>query len=236
MQHPNQIVKLFTPEDLSWSFDGGKPHYNISHADGYSWQEKVNPYPCYAHDVERVEVELARLQTIAPLPFPLLIAILSHEFTGGTNGFYREQPKFKESGGGYDYHIGQICLCGKVIPIMPAMTRYLVSHEYGHGVEDQLQRMYVKSERLTSEKDGALRAYYTEHVRPECVANYGPGKWHSNVGELFANDFRILVSSREAEFWPHPGFSHPTETPAAIEFWKQAQEDLLDAEKNIDLV
>jgi hypothetical protein len=229
IHHANQIVKLFTPSELSYSFDGQDPYYTVSHANGYAWQEKVKATPCYAHDVELVEVELARLQTIAPIPYPLIIAVFSHEFVGGTNGFARDGHCYDYESGKTRHHIGQICLCGKVIPIMPAMTRYLVSHEYGHVVEDHL-------ERLRGLKDGQFRQQYIAEIRPDAQQRYGPGHWHANVGELIANDFRHVVSERELEFWPHPGFARPHDVPAVVDFWKQAQTDLLNAEINVDKV
>lgn len=227
--HSNQIAKLYAPADLSYAFDGQGPFYTIQHANGHSWQEKVKATPCYTHDIDTVEVELARLQCLAPIPYPILIAILSHEFVGGTNGFARDGYYYNYETSKTEWHIGQICLCGKVIPIMPAMTRYLVSHEYGHLVEDQLERM-------RGLKDGELRKQYIETMRPDATYRYGPGHWHSNVGELIANDFRCLVAERELEFWPHPGFARPEDVPAVVAFWSHAQKDLFNADINIDKV
>lgn len=227
--HENQIVTLFETKDLSWSFDGQDPSFYVAHANNYGRHEKVYPTPAYHHDIDLVRAEFSRLRELAPLPFPLLVAVFSHEFHGRTNGFYNEHAHYNYETSKADYHIGTICLSGKVIPLHPAMTRYLVSHEYGHGVEDQLQR-------IRGMKDFALRRYYVEHVRPDALDSYGPGKWHSNVGELMANDFRILVAGREPEFWPHPGFSRPEHTPSVVTFWQDAQKDLLNAEKNIDVV
>ncbi len=53
-------------------------------------------------------------------------------------------------------------------------------------------------------------------------ALYGGGRWHAAIGELFANDFRILVARAELEFWPHPGFPRPETLPVVVEFWEQA--------------
>ncbi len=34
--------------------------------------------------------------------------------------------------------------------------------------------------------------------------HYGAGTHHTDVGEIFANDFRTVVLGRELEFWRHP--------------------------------
>jgi hypothetical protein len=213
-------------EAPSWNFDANGPVYQISHAGTWVKERAVDPAPCYGHDPELVRAELAHLQAVAPLPYPLAIVLLRHEVTSRTNGDYttdhgyRDPEYLKAEAASKDHvpapRVGIIVLSGKRIPIHPAMTRYLVAHEYGHSVEDRL------AELSGFKNDQQLLTEYVKDVRPEATGSYGCGKWHQNRGELFANDFRILIAKREVEFWPHPGFPHPLQHPRAIRFWEQA--------------
>jgi hypothetical protein len=222
--HNRQEVKLLT--DPSWGFDDDGPGYYLSFDGTYARKEKVDPAPCYAHDVEAVRAELAHLQCVAPVPVPLGIFVLSHEMRGRTNAWCSEDRVYPNGGGHADsYPVGIIAMSGKRIPVHPAMTRYLVAHEYGHFVEQFLAR-------ARGLKDGLrLRQYYREHCRPEGSEAYGCGKWHQATGEIFANDFRILIAKREAEFWPHPGVPRPEENLAVIGFWAKVREEFWTAEQ-----
>ena len=112
---------------------------------------------------------------------------------------------------------GVIVISGKRIPIMPAMTRYLVSHEYGHLVETAL----VKAKRLDINEYAKMRGCDSRNTE-----FYGGRTWHKAFGEIFANDFRIIVCDREPEFWPHP-VCHPSSDKALIEWWiAQAEKPL----------
>jgi hypothetical protein len=214
--HENQVVIHLT--DPGWSFDRELPAYFVKHAGTWGRSELVDPHPAYAHDVDLVRTELAHLRAVAPLPFPLAIFVLGHETAGRTNGHYSEEHVYDEDRRN-STTVGLIVLSGKRIPIHPAMTRYLVAHEYGHAVEDHLARR-------RGMKDEQLKQLYRERVRPDASPDYGCGKWHANVGELFANDFRILIADREREFWPHAGFTRPEYIAAAWDFWRDAIAEL----------
>lgn len=216
--HDDQVVITLT--DPEWGFDDRPPAYFVSHAGCYKREVRVDPAPAYAHDPELVRRELEHLRTVAPLPIPLAIVLLGHEVTSRTNGqFLAECAWSRKADNEPAPAVGIIILGAKRIPIHPAMTRYLVAHEYGHAVEDELKRR-------RGLKDGAIKAEYVEKVRPTASTSYGCGRWHANVGELFANDFRILVAEREVEFWPHAGFDRPEQNLAAVGYWAQVAREL----------
>jgi hypothetical protein len=217
---PHENQQVIFRADPGWAFDDSGPRYALSFEGSYTRLEKVDPAPCYAHDVDAVRAELAHLQRVAPIPVPLAIFVLSHEMLGRTNAWFSEDRVYRGNNTSDSFQIGLIAMSGKRIPIHPAMTRYLVAHEYGHFVEHFLARH-------RGLKDGELRRQYREQVRPQGSEAYGCGKWHDATGEIFANDFRILVAKRETEFWPHPNVPRPEENLAAIGWWTKVREELL---------
>jgi hypothetical protein len=224
-----QHVQLLTQPDFG--FDSKGPYYSLQDTNKlvYARNEYVDPAPGYAHDRVLVEAEFEKCRRLAPLPHPLDLILISHEFEGRTNGWYTENLHYltddkgeylKLPNGNLDtMPVGIICLCAKRIPIHPAMTRYLVPHEYGHAIENRLAK-------IRGMKDHELLEHYQTKVRPTAQRGYGPGKWHNAIGELFANDFRILVMRSEPEFWPHPGHSHPFVTDGVHAWWEEAMKDI----------
>lgn len=212
-----QIVKrLDTP---THGFDNRGLRYHTSHAGSYQREVLVDPAPCYPHSVELVEKELWHLQKVAPLPLPMAIFLLCHEELGRTNAWCENACYWDKDNNAHAVAI--ITVNGKRIPPHPAMTRYLIAHEYGHAVNNYL----VKHMGVT---DSAFDTTYIESFRPKASTAYGCGKWHSNVGELIANDFRILVAKRELEFWPHEGFDRPENVRGLTKFWEEAQNTLIN--------
>jgi len=101
------------------------------------------------------------------------------------------------------------------------MTRYLVAHEYGHCVDYWMNFKRGSKDEVVTDFDreyAALRGV-------EANSDYGALKWHRNIGELIANDFRICVCNVEPEFWPHPGFAHPHDLPHVNEFWEKCVDE-----------
>jgi len=112
----------------------------------------------------------------------------------------------------------QIILSGKRIPIHPAMTRYLISHEYGHAVESYLREVMLGD----ADKIGEFRDMYSKVRGLKSIpGDYTATSWASSPGEIFANDFRILACGLEAEFWPHPSVAHPHKSKPAQKFWDE---------------
>jgi len=210
-------VTLLTPEDLHWPLGSQEttPVYQCG-AGTYPRDNKVDPYPAYAHDIGLVNSLATQCEKVFPLKDARVgIWILSHDFVDRTNGCTFEDSVYnKEDGSEWDEKINRydgkvmrsygqalsIILAAKRIPIMPAMTRYLVPHEYGHAVFDYVAR---KMGYPDTHQEKLKEEYMKLRGIEDYSKKYTGGKWHSSPGEIIANDFRVLFTGREMEFYPH---------------------------------
>jgi hypothetical protein len=207
--------KVINVTEYMWSFDSTNPHVLVYGEKGYKRHESVDPFPCYGHNTKLVEETLDKVSAAFPIGVGVNIFNLHYETMGRTNGYMSYQTEYDDDNKGTMYPY--IVLLGKRIPPHPAMTRYLVSHEYGHVVERWIECKQNREKENTFRKEyGAMRGI------PE-IEHYGGRTWHKSVGEVIANDFRILCTGLESEFWPHE-VPHPMEVPEIIEWWKQAKE------------
>ncbi len=215
----NNIVTFLGPQDLVWPLgvQDTTPQYFLG-TGSYQRTLKVDPYPAYPHDLEHVERTLGHCMDV----FPLKVAkfglwVLSHDLIDRVNGVTFEDALYeREDGSDWEETIphydgsgemrtfrGQalsIALAAKRIPIHPAMTRYLVSHEYGHAA------FYVVARTLgykDSERDKLEENYMELRGIEDYAKKYRGGDWHRNPGEIIANDFRILFTKQEMEYYPH---------------------------------
>jgi hypothetical protein len=224
-------VRLLTEEDLDWPLGtlsgGGSPSYRIG---PNGMLVGIDPFPAYPADLALVEDLVGRCVEVAPMPEGAHeLSIFSHEFASRTNAMTMEQHLYSradgsdwrdeivdEDGGASRRLAGQanvIALSAKRIPIMPAMLRYLVPHEYGHAVFNYVARLTG-----FSYAHGKLEA---EYLRIRCVEPSKSKRWHALASELVANDFRVLVMGAEAEFWPHDALRPKPGDPIA-EWWNRA--------------
>lgn len=206
-------------QDIHWPFSSSVP---VVHVGGgrYPHQEQVDPFPAYGHDPDLVRDVLDQVEALWPLPErhrPDLF-ILPYESTSRTNGWtsydYDYDAEVEE--GGERPWKSWIALSAKRIPPHPAMTRYLVAHEYGHVVHRQIKALRGVKEHLELEDYAEIRGMSTK--------KYGGGTWHSSLIEVFANDFRLCITGIEGEFWPHPGIDRPDDR--VREWWRQQREAL----------
>jgi hypothetical protein len=212
-------IIVLDQKHLRWSFDDRNPCIKVAR---YGWprEQRVFPAPGYAHS-EALTRETAELvESRFPLLDPPHIYLMPFDDVGRCNGQTQyDENWYQKDANGHSVRHHWIYLFGKVIPPHPAMTRYLVAHEYGHVVEDVISCSMYKND----DPDAALMKDYAE-MRGYCtdIEGYGPGTWHANIAEIFANDFRILVCGVETEFWPHP-CPHPEDVPGLRDWWYRAE-------------
>lgn len=195
-------------DDIVWPFQG-EPYVRIG--SGFrGHQIKIDPTPAYSHSLALATETLEHVSELFPVPWPVSVYLLPVEDHARTNGATYVDVDYdgpKENDGSYKGRVAAITASAKRIPIHPAMTRYLVPHEYGHVVEDWLNEQF--GHQLY---DAAILKAYSEVRGFEGSSReYGAGQWHATTSEVFANDFRVLVCRAETEYWPHPGTPHPSE-------------------------
>lgn len=204
--------------DLNWKFDNRGPYVLIGCG---RWKTTfyVDPAPGYMHDIELVKTCLAKCDEIKPLPRPPPIYILDHDALGGTNAETHGDTDWDtKDEHGRNISTPWIVMFGKRIPLHPAMTRYLVFHEYGHAFEHFLAaKRYSKSDPVFENR----KDYAKLRGLPDDEKYYGPLTWHTSSAEVFANDFRTLVCGVEKEFWPHQ-VPRPEDVPEVVAYWEEA--------------
>lgn len=155
---------------------------------------------------------VAQMAEAAPLPWPVTFWVSDREDTSRANGWSNLEQIYDEE----EKH-AHVFLNGKRVPPHPAMTRYLVAHEWGHHVEWALNapedgQGNHQDERLIGTYS-ALRGLNAEHN------HHGQGgNWHNAQAEIFACDFR-LTQAVETEFWPHPGIKRIQPSDLSIKSW-----------------
>lgn len=208
-------VRHYTAEDLTWP-DRGNPSYRVGRGSYGGRSVVVHPRPMYPHDAALVERTLRAIEAVHPLAGARCeLAILDREFESGFNGYAMPDAIYKRDDGSAwevripdaehpskDLHLnGQalmIVLSAKVVPLLPAWTRYLVAHEYGHCA-------WYHATRLMGWTTGGNRIAERTYMQvTRGLVDWEDGKrWHQLAAEVIANDFRIAVAGVESEFWQH---------------------------------
>lgn len=216
------IVLELTREDIRWSFNAEGPYVMFGRGT-YQRSKRIDPFPAYAHDLTEVRKALSYVQQVFPVGFPPAVYVMHMEEITRMNGWtdYDEIYDDDAPKDAPKKWTPNIVLSGKRTPIHPAMTRYLIGHEYGHVVSQWLNYLFGNP----ISNNPVLRDY--AKMRGMESVDYNGGKWHLHPMEVFANDFRILVTGLETEFWPHPTVDRPERVPEVVTWWAKRSEVLL---------
>ncbi len=217
MKSLSKRVQYLRPQDVTWPFSASDPYFLVNPAGTYHTQIHIHPFPCYVHERPVLLDEQARVEASFPIGFPPTYYVLPHDTPHGTNAYATSNAVWdgsKQTG-----FAPYVVFAGKRTPIHPAMTRYLAGHEYGHLVQQWIEHQKGYRDTTLLEKEyAAVRGV-------KFSGDYGGGRWHDNTGEVFANDFRILIAACELEYWPHPGVPRPEEVPGLRDWWQQLRDE-----------
>lgn len=228
--------------DLRWSYEHGAdpslPTLPLNNTNRR--RVTVDPFPCYFHQPAPLMTALITCMTAYPIPTGshLTIVVAQFEETCRTNGFATYDSQWSQPtdpdcetvkndptspacicpDGTWDYGQRFIFLSGKRTPIHPAMTRFVIAHEYGHQVE-----MWEATRRGLDLPRDEILDEYEELVRPgdQLHRATGGGRWHDSTAEVYADDFRTVMCGVETEHWPHYGI--PERTDAVVSYWERVQ-------------
>lgn len=219
------VRPLAVMSEATWSFRDSVPTWRSGQ---FGSSGTFDPFPAYPHNLEPVE-ETARLvaERVPPV-WDVNLYVADREEVGRSNGFSNVADGDRYEGNKWVRGLptGLIVLSGKRVQPHPAVSRYLVAHEYGHHVEWMLN--VVRGYGLHS--DSVVADYAKYRGLPEDSVHHGSGgRWHDSVTEIFACDFRVIVCDVEAGYWPHPGIppSRDHSLPRDLAgWWAEAIEEL----------
>lgn len=208
--------------DLIYQFTEQLPHYKLK---GFSWghQVVVDPFPCYRHNYGLIWQTAQQLAKKFPLGMVVRYYVLAHEPISRTNATTYHDEDY-DSALTIKPQMAEIIMNGKRVCIHPAMTKYLTVHEYGHAVYYWLSEVFGFDNK---DPDGLYRKYCeVRHINfnESRRSVYGGRKWHLDIGEVFANDFRIVVGNESSEWWPHTNHTEPLTATGVVDWWIAAGE------------
>jgi hypothetical protein len=218
---PQAVVEnLDIMTSAHWDFRGGEPSWSPPRQNGRL--AVFDCFPGYRHDGAVAVRTLAVAAATWPPAWDITAYLADREETSRTNGFSHLHSSGHYEGDDWvtDDPAGTILLSGKRVPPHPAMTAYLVGHEYGHHVEWMINQ--ANGAKVPQSHDLAAEYLNIRHLGAASDHHGSGGNWHSSVHEILACDFRVLVLGVEARYWPHPGIPEPHEVPGLREWWEAA--------------
>jgi hypothetical protein len=228
-----QKIVEFQPEHLFWRFETNQlPYFNLKGV-ANPWNGKqipVDPFPCTPHDKALLERYQQRIEEIFPIGTLLQWVIVPFEVDTRTNAWASsthlyssdEQDRITKT----HKLEGQIVMSGKRTIIHPAMTKYLVAHEYGHQVDYWISKcMQEQMEDGTGSSDtDVFRKKYAAFRGVEFSFDYGGGRWKNNIQEIIADDFRIAMGGTDVDFFVHDKVPHPLTDNKVLDYWTELKD------------
>lgn len=221
MKLNERIIQLTGP-DLNWNFESGKPYFNtISYSPYKSRRINVDPFPCSQHNIELLTSHIEKIETAFPVGSCVRYYVFPFEIEGRTNAWASSMEVWDEEGKKKTPIESDIVFSGKRTIIHPAMTKYLVAHEYGHVVDKWIQHCMKKEKETNNDQEDIFHKEYADMRGIPMSVGYGGGRWIDAIVEIIADDFRIIVGKTDIDFYPH-SCTHPLESPEVKKFWKAA--------------
>lgn len=223
-----RVHQLRVADEGRWAFRDSGLSWSPPHK--YAFTATFDPFPGYPHDADVAQGAADLVSACVPPLWDVDCYLADREESSRSNGHSNVHEGGHYEGDEWvkDEPSGLIMLSGKRIPPHPALTRYLVGHEYGHNVEYMLNSL--RGARHVSSCDDLEREYAAMRGLPPESVHHGEGAtWHDSCCEILACDFRILACNVEAEFWPHPGIPRPELVPALKGWWDEALGKLTEA-------
>jgi hypothetical protein len=215
-------------KDLIWSFSGDGPKYYVKGLTGYGDTIDVDPFPCVSHDMNILCWEVEKTENLFKTDALLRWISIEHEIKHYTNAWASHTCIYNDN----DYEFrkkhkieGTIVMSGKRTIVHPAMTKYLVAHEYGHIIDYWITAcMLEESDKSDYEP---FRTVYGKMRNVDSKrGGYGGGRWVGDIAEVIADDFRVLIAGVDTDFYIHEkaGVRHPLKCPEVLEFWNEMRE------------
>lgn len=213
------VRKLNVMRDAEWSFRDSVPRWRHRM---HGITATFDPFPAYTHDVEVVQAAADYVVECCPPAWDVELYVADREEVGRSNGFSHVDEGGHYEGDEYvkDPPVGLIMLSGKRVPPHPAVTRYLVAHEYGHNVEWMIN--VARGVKHTHDEQLVKEYARMRGLGKKTLHHGSGGRWHDGVHEIFACDFRLVVCGVEPDYWPHPGVPRPEAVPAVEGWWSEA--------------
>jgi hypothetical protein len=223
------VEPLDVLDGAAWDFRTGEPTWNhpLFGAGRAHW----DPFPAYPHDIGAAQTAAAAVERVCPPLWDVHLFAADREDTGRTNGFsyLHSRDRYDPDTGDWvkTAPAGLIMLGGKRLPPHPAVTAYLVGHEYGHHVEWMINQ--ARGARRANDETTAHQYQETRCLPPSVLHHGAGGTWHDAIAEIIACDFRVLVCGIETGYWPHPTIPRPEHVPGLASWWDQALGDVATA-------
>lgn len=224
----NLVVKR--TDEVVWPFSG-EPHYKIKRElSGYSRNVKIDPFPCIVHNLDLMRERIEFIEAAFPIGALKRWLVLPYEVTERVNA-WASHDYIWSNGTDPEKDLAKkknrlelfVVFSGKRSNIHPAMTRFLVAHEYGHWVDYWITSI-MKEENYSNDEE-IFRKKYAEirgipYVDDE---NYGGGNYHDSLAEIIADDFRIVVGGTDVDYYQH-SCTHPLKDPNVVAYWGELRE------------